>query len=69
MPAALLPFSGEVRRIARAAPPGEAVLVAPPAGPVLRAALRAVAPAIRAGGRHATFLRALETGTDLTHTE
>ena len=54
LPAALLPFRDECRRLAATLPTGAILLVVPPESGRLRGVLRVLAPALRDRGRHST---------------
>ena len=56
LPAALLPFRDECRRLAATLPTGAILLVVPPESGRLRGVLRVLAPALRDRGRHITTI-------------
>ena len=56
VPASLLPRKADYEALANRLPPGEVLLVLPPAGSAERGTLQRVAQLFRAKGRHVTVL-------------
>ena len=56
LPASLLPFRDECRRLAATLPTGEILMVVPPESGRLRGVLRVLSPALRDRGRHITTI-------------